>query len=271
MSEPKPKPPDRRVKPKSTVRMVPIADMRVAAPAQRRFQKPWAEALASMLDLDKLGKPVLNHRDGHWYIIDGQHRVAALKLYGWGDLSLECECFEGLSQEEEAELFLGLNDARPVSTFQKFRIAITANRVRETDIERTVLAQGLKVAPNKQPGATSAVGALTFVWDNGGAIVLGRTLRILRDAYGGVPGTLSSPLIQGLGMVCIRYDGDFEDTLAVDKLAHLMGGANGLMSNAYAVREQTGRQLPDCVAASVVELYNKGRGRDGKLTPWWKR
>jgi len=270
MTERKPKPDDKRIRTTGEDKYVKLSDIRVAPLAQRKFLKAHAEAIAMMLDLDKIGKPVLNFRDGHWYVVDGQHRIAALRLFGFTDEVILCECFDGLTLKQEAELFLGRNYAKAPAIFQKYGVALTAERAMETDIERTVLAQGLKVAQGKQDGATSAITALVFVYDQGGPDVLGRTLRILRDAYGGVPGTLTSSLIRGVGLVCTRFNGDFEDAVAVDKLAHLMGGANGLMAKAYAARKQYGKPMADCVAAAVVDTYNRGhRGR--KLQSWWKK
>lgn len=55
-------------------------------------------------------------------------------------------------------------------------------------------------------------------------------------------------------------------------LARLAGqrqGVDGLMQNAYVMKQQTGSTLPHCVAAASVDIYNRGRGGK-KLPSWWK-
>ena len=49
----------------SKIRPVPIAQMRVppALVTQRPFRKAHGDAISSDLDLDKLGFPIINHRD----------------------------------------------------------------------------------------------------------------------------------------------------------------------------------------------------------------
>lgn len=105
----------------SHLRWVPIAEMKVSPKAQREFRKPHAEKFAADFDLEALGFPVVNIRDGHYWIVDGQHRVEALKMMGWADQQIQCECYEGMTEAEEADLFLRRDDRRAITSFDKFR------------------------------------------------------------------------------------------------------------------------------------------------------
>lgn len=257
---------DRRQARDAHLRWIAIRELRVNPRAQREFRSQQAAAIAADLDLEALGYPVVNRRDGHYYIVDGQHRVAALKLIGYGDQQIQCDCLEGLTEAEEAELFLRRDARRAVSTFDRFRIGLTAERVRERDIERIVLGTGLCVSRSKTvANGISCVGTLIKVYDQLGGQVLGRALRIIRDAYG-EPG-LEAPLIHGLGLVCHRYNGMLQDDVAVLKLSDLHGGAGGLTGKAHKIRERTGNSVPQCVAAAAVEVIN--RGAKPKLTNWF--
>ena len=55
----------------SHLRWVPIAEMRVSDTAQRDYKPAHAREYADNFDLDGFGYPVVNYRDGHWFIIDG--------------------------------------------------------------------------------------------------------------------------------------------------------------------------------------------------------
>lgn len=247
------------------LRWVPIADMRVNPLAQRDLNQARVDRMAADFDLEQIGTPTVNLRDGHWYVIDGQHRIAALKQMGWGDQQIQCWTYEGLSSDEEAETFLKLNDVLVLHAFPKFRAAVHAGREIETDIDRVVRAQGLVVSLDKVPGAISAVGTLQRVYKRSDGKTLGRALRIIRDAYGD-PG-LEAPVIDGIGLLCQRYNGDLNDTDAIEKLSKLHAGVNGLLGQAETLRRQTGNAKAHCVAAAAVQVINRGRG--GKKLPDW--
>ena len=65
--------------------LVPISTMRVPeiGVIQRRFNAAAAERIRDNLDLDALGYPVVNIRDGVAWVIDGQHRLFALRERGF--------------------------------------------------------------------------------------------------------------------------------------------------------------------------------------------
>jgi hypothetical protein len=55
-------------------------------------------------------------------------------------------------------------------------------------------------------------------------------------------------------------------------LSTLRQGARELLRKAEAIRVRTGSQKKQCVAAAVVDLYNKSEGPRSKdrLPSWWK-
>ncbi len=244
---------------------VPIEKMKVSTVAQRRFDDGWAATLTSTFDIEKLGYPVLSHRDDAFYIIDGQHRIAALKGIGYGDQNVQCEVYEGLTEAQEAAMFDGRNARKNVKPFDTFRIRIVAGRDEESDIDRIVRANGLRISENDAEGSIGAVGALRKVYRMN-PVVLGRTLRIVRESFG--DRALNGKVIEGVGLVCHRFNGAINDTDAVDRLTKVGGGVNGLMHNAQRIRANTGHPLPQCVAGAVVEVLNRGRGGK-KLPSWW--
>lgn len=256
-----------RVTRDARLKWIPIAKMKVNPLAQRQINQARVDHLAVEFDPEQIGTPTVNERDGHFYIIDGQHRIEAMKQMGWGDQQVQCWCYTGLTEEDEAERFLKLNDTLAVLALPKFRAAVTAGRERECDIDRILRAQGLVISADKIPGAIGAVGTVTRLYDRAGGQVLARTGRIIRDAYGD-PG-LEAAVIDGIGYLCQRYNGDLDDATAVVKLSTANGGVNGLLNRAQELRLTTGNAKGQCVAAAAVEIINRGRG-GGKLRSWWK-
>lgn len=258
----------------SKVYDVPIGKMR-NAPAlvtQREFRQSHADRIAADLDLNKIGFPVLNHRDHIFWILDGQHRIAALKQYGFSDKDVvTCEVYEDLTDAEMADIFLGRDARKPIPLYDKFHVACTAGRRRERDIQRAVEANGQKIARAKEAGI-SAVGALSAVYDRSGDTVLGQVVRAVNLAFGGDPVGFDRSIIEGLGLVFNRYNGRTNEKQLGSRLSELKHGARELLRKAEAIRERTGNQKKQCVAAAVVDIYNKGMApRDThRLPAWWK-
>ena len=259
----------RRLERAARLRWVPLAQMRVNPLAQRDLNRARVAQLAACFDPEQLGAPVVSHRGGWFWLLDGQHRIEAYKLWlgSWEDQQLQCWCYEGLSEAHEAELFLKLNDTLTVSAFARFKVAVAAGRDAEADVDRIVRALGLRISAGRSGGGICAVATLRRVYGRAGAGVLSRALRVIRDAYGDAG--LDGPVIEGIALVCQRYDGDLTEQHAVARLGAAHGGVHGLLSRAGQLRQGTGAAPAECVAAAAVELINRGTGRT-KLAPWWR-
>lgn len=236
---------------------------------QRRFDKAQAERYAAALDLDALGRPVINIRDGIPWIVDGQHRIEALKIVGFGEDKIECEIFEDLTDREQAALFLHIDQRRAINQFEKFLVACTAEYPAELGIRRAVESQGLKVSRERATGCVAAVTALRRVYEKGDETVLGRVLRTIRDGYAGDPTAFDGQVIEGIGLIFSRYNGQVSEREMAAALGGAQYGARGLIRRAEATRDRTGNPKVQCIAAAAVDLYNKGR-HTKRLPPWWK-
>jgi len=265
-----PKATTRRANREARLAWVPLGLMRVATMAQRELKQGRVDHIAANMDLEQIGLPTANKRGGHFYIIDGQHRVEAYKQWigeGWESQQIQCQVYENLTEEEEADRFLTLNDVLTVQAFDKFRIGFNANRPEEVEISAIVAKAGLTISQSNAEGSIGAVGTLRRVYRREGHAALFRTLGIIRDAYGSAG--LDAPVIDGIGLLCGRYNGELKEETAVLRLQSAQGGLAGLMNRAYFNKNQTGQPLNQCVAAAAVELINRGKGGK-KLPSWWK-
>lgn len=253
----------------AVLRWIPLDQIHVSPVAQRDLTQARVDKILANLDLEQIGTPTVSSRDGVFYIIDGQHRCEALRAYFEDDptIKIQCWAYFGLSELEEAEKFLKLNDTLTVNAFAKFRVGVTAGRGVEVDIDRIVRANGSVVSRDEIPGAIGAVAALRTIYSRMGGSTLGRTIRVIRDAYGD-PG-FESHALQGVALVLDRYGDEVDDLTIVTRLGRANGGVKGLINRGEKYRLKTGNLKTHCVAAAVVDTYNSGRG--GKnLTSWWK-
>lgn len=253
-----------KIERKGHLRWVPVRDIHVNERAQRDLRAGWAAQIAADFDPDRFTPPLLSLRGGQHYVIDGQHRIEAMHIMGWEDQHVQCWVYEGLTEAQEADLFLWHNNRKSVSSFDKFQVGVVADRGDETDINRIVLASGLKVAQG-QPGGVSATSALRKVYAHGPG-VLARTLKIVHSSYG--DDGLKGQVIEGVGLLCARHNGDLDDTKAIARLGGVRGGLGALNTKAYGIRKSSGRPYPHCYAAAATEIINAGRGGK-KLPNWW--
>ena len=159
----------------SRIRPVPLESLRVprAGEAQREFSQAWADAIAAEFDMGKFGYPVVNRVGDINWVIDGQHRVDALRRQpaATRGSTIDCEVYEGLDDQEMADLFLGRNKSRVVNTFERFTVAVTAGHTRENAIMRVVTAAKLEIKKDQRKGCIFAVGGLKRVFEKEGAAV----------------------------------------------------------------------------------------------------
>lgn len=253
------------------LRFIRLGRTKVAEYAQRKLNHARVDHLANNMDIDQLGTPEVSERAGYFFIMDGQHRIEALKLWlgkGWEDQELQCWVATGLTEQEEAEIFLRMNDTLVVGTFEKFRIARRAGRKEEVEIGEIVEREGLNICQQSQPGAVHCVGTLKTVFVRDGGAGLSRTLALARDSFG--DSGMAASVIDGLGLLCHRYNGTLDETSAAKSLNKAHGGVSGLLGSAEQLRQKTGSPKGHCVAAAAVEIINRDLKVGKKLASWWK-
>lgn len=249
---------------------IPLGKLTPSPFVERDFKQYHADRILADFNLDDFGVPVVNHRDGHYYIIDGQHRIYCVREWlgpGNDDQRIECRVFENLTEQQEADMYDRLSTTLAQTSFQKFMNRIKAQRPAELQIYRIVEKERLRLSLDEIPGAIGAVGTLRRVYMRSDAETLARTLRLARDAYGDAG--LDARVIDGLGHLCQRYDGVLDETAAIDRLSSANGGVSGLLNKAEQLHRSTGTAKAQCVGAAAVEIINAKRGAK-KLPNWWR-
>lgn len=260
---------------RSHLRWVRIGDMVPHPTAQREFKPAHANAIAAHLDLEGIGfLMVVAAPNGRYYVVDGQHRLAALKLFGFSnDDTVQCEVYDSLTRREAARLFLDRNNRLAVHHLSRFRQEVDAEDPEALAIDSCVRHQGLRIGHASDAGigserpAVGAVVALRTIYRASGVQGLGKVLRIVRDAYGAAG--LEAPLIAGLGLL-VRRDPELDEALMVKALSDAAGGLGGLYTQAAKTRAAMNQPRAQCIAATAVAFYNRHAGQKAKLAPWWK-
>lgn len=261
---------------KSTQRWLHAYELEIDPNVQRKPPGPsWVKENAKNFNPDLLNTLVVSLRArGKKIVIDGQGRLALLREVGWGEQMVLCTIFEKLTQAEEADLFLNLNATRNVLAFDKFRMRLVRGDAVPCAINRILGGLGLCLGEDDQDKHIRAVVALERIYTGAGiasavvgAMALKDTLDIIKTAWGPQVSTFNGKVIEGVGLVLLRFADVSDRTRLIKKLAGLPGGSAGLVARGKAIKEFKGRPLHQCTAAAVVDLYNGGRGK--KLDDWW--
>lgn len=230
----------------------------------RPLREGWLAKLEAQFDVSRLGRIAVSRReDGSLVLIDGQHRVEVLRRKGVPEDTkvIPADVYSDLSREQEAELFVYLNNTKMVSAYDKFHALRAAGDVETCTINRIVEMQGLRVGIGAKDGVVGCIDALRRLYSTGepkGAI-LARTLSTADLAWGTTHEAYSSALLRGIGLY-LNSHRDVESNDLAEALVrgpgapiHLIGWAKGIAG--------TQRMSMDKAIALVIETRVVNRRR----------
>ena len=107
---------------------------------QRRTRYGKVKSIIKDFNPFLLGVILVSYRDGKYNVVDGGHRVAALRQMG--AKTVMCQMVYGLTYEQEASLFLDFNCNRTgLTPNEKFAGAVEAKRKSALDIVSCLMLQ----------------------------------------------------------------------------------------------------------------------------------
>lgn len=240
-----------------------IVDPRIQRPLDKRRVTKIAEAL----NFDALGVITISRRDnGDNVVIDGQHRVEALREAGHGSEAVACRVFKGLNLPEEAAMFRLLNSTAKVQYIDQFRVRVIEGDPNAVDIARMIQRQGWQITMQSGGNAFAAVAALERVY-NLDDIAAEKAIATVTRAWGHEQNSSDGRIVEGVGLVHVRYGDAIETEDLIDRLSKFPGGPGALLGRARGLKDLIGSTVPRAVAEITVELYNSRR-RTKALPPW---
>lgn len=232
------------------------------------YQSPVKEAQVKKIVRDfepnKLHTIVVNRRDnGLFYVIDGQHRVEALKRLGI--LSIEAAIHNGLTVEQEAEMYLGINDRPTKTPNSKGKSALRFNDPEAVEIDKTVSNVGLQIDYDKQNntlGYIHAYQALKTVNKKYGPTHLEIVLTVIRKSFGAESRNFQGFIIQGFSKFIETYNDEINLSELVNRLEVLQ--LDGLLTEINKNKAGFSTKK-ECLPFTLADIYNKNRRKNNKL------
>lgn len=168
---------------------------------------------------------IVSYREGRFNVIDGQHRISAMrKMDGGRDVMVRCKVYSGLTYEEEAALCWKLDKAKKRLSLSQATNALVESGIdaevmeikRLMDCEGFTWALGRKYGKDYEVVATRAViNAYRFL----GRAGFLRLFRLLGDTWQGDVHSLSAPVISGMALFLKTYEIELNDRTFVKRLS----------------------------------------------------
>jgi len=182
---------------------VSVADLFVDESYQRPLQKRH-EPIVDGFDEHRFETLAVNERAGRrgkFAVIDGQARLAAARELQIAEVP--CRVYDRLTVEQEAELFVKLQEGRKnLRPYDRFRAKERAGHKDSIEIHALVVGGGFEIGPNWKPGVIGAIRALEVIYRTHGGPILARLLDVITKAWGrSESGAMSSGMLMGLGRV----------------------------------------------------------------------
>jgi hypothetical protein len=252
-----------------------VDELHVDPDAQRALRPAWRDQIAREFDRTKLGIIHVTPNGDGYKTMDGQHRTEAMRKLGLAHERVLCLVYEGLSRQEQATIFLGINNSKQVRTYDKFRVRITQGEPVAVDIARIVDSVGLYIFDQKSDGAVRAVSQLENIYtgrtlklkDGPYPEHLAWSLSILKDAWGYDANAFDAPILEGMGALILRFGDRIDRARLATKLASFPGGPRGVLGKGRMLKDIKGITLKNGIAEVLADAYNN-QLRSNALPAW---
>jgi hypothetical protein len=253
---------------------IPVKDICVLwVQSQRPRDDNWALKIAEAFDPDLFGiiTVTMPNKKGLHHVVDGQHRVEAVKLLFGDDEKVPCNVLQAEDPARAAQLFDKINSRRrKPQRIDMFRVRVTAGEPTEVAIDKLVRALGFKIDWAKREGNIAAVEALTSVYNKHGGDVLRAALNLIRSTWGMNPDAVVAPIIRGYGAFIAEHGLDTKWDRLVDRVSKKFMPAH-LVNTAKALREAKQCLIEDAIKEVIFNAYNHGLRGNGRIAPLMQR
>lgn len=246
-----------------------IANTLTIDPSYQRTVRPaWVRQIADNFDPFLLDPLVVSRREnGQIAVMDGQHRLMAIRQIGYHDQRVPCLVYTGLSIEEEARRFNTQDARKNLTPQERFHSALIQRDPQALLIDATVRACGFEInladgemGHGRIPGVAALVRIETS-YTNG---TLRDVLLLLRDGFGTEQGPRHT-LMAGTASFLSRYREDYDRKRLVSVLRRMT--MDRLTAEGTDIARVLGIQTADGVGRSIVKAYNDHL-RENRLPDW---
>lgn len=234
---------------------------------QRTLQQHKVDKIVKEFDSSKLGVLMVSERpDGRYAVIDGQHRMTALRKMGYK--YARCSVVHGWTVQEEAMSFTHQHDnTTRLTARDRFKSGVIAEEKTTTEINHVVMKNGYSADGCGHGTRIEAVATLERIKQLYGLDVLDRVLGVTSFTWPGNKKAVSREMMVALAELLSRFrlpDAEVQARLGRYTPDSLVKMIRNLISPSGYTRGVMGKQERFCACRVLVDAYNKGLGATSK-------
>lgn len=245
---------------------VAIEELQIDPAYQREPNPARVKKIAENFDRALAGVLLVNKRtNGSLFVMDGQHRLEAMKLRKY-DMAL-CNVYQGLTQAQEASIYHTADtQTSKLTALDAFRAKLIAQDAEALDIRRIVEKNGLRIYiqregthPGKKRPSTTiwAIATLQDIYQKDKGKLLDATLELARLSWPGEGEVFKDKFLLGLAHFHQKYQGEYRQQDFIEKMHTISLAA--VHQKAHALATEGGGAMVVSYSKAFWSLYNRGR------------
>jgi hypothetical protein len=261
--------------------VLPVKDLEIDRKVQREiYSDRKVEGIIKNFNPAALGVITVSRRNAvTQVIVDGWHRWSAVKIMTDNNGEMLCNVFNDLTLEEEAQLFLDLNDGSQPNAMDRFRARLIVGDPVAVDIDKVTKYYGWVIQRQGGNGTLQCIKALERVYRRSQAAgdepnVLQDVAMVLNRAWGNDRHAGSAVIIEALAAFLTEYGTKIDFDRLYNRLSQYAGGPSALLNDAETIAAARRMRVPMAVADQITDHYNRnptGPGLKTKALPAWRR
>ena len=192
---------------------------------QRHLNANRVKRIAAEFDERIANAPKVSYRNGHYYVFDGQHTIAALKLRNNNcDLDILCKVYTGLTEAEEALLFAQQTGiSAPLTAGAKLRAKIHGGDPEAIAFLSATQRAGFGLSFNQSHAKwkIACIATAFGEYRQHGERIYTDALRVLAEAWEGDIDSLRSEVLQGVVRFVALYDHEYDPIRLIKQLKRI--------------------------------------------------
>ena len=234
---------------------------------QRTLNPQKVKRIVREFDPSKLGVLMISERpDGRYAVIDGQHRMTALREMGYK--YARCQVVHGWTIQEEAMAFTHQHDnTTRLTAKDRFKSGVIAEEKEKTEINYIATKNGYNADGCGRGTRIEAIGTIEKIASMYGLDVLDRVLQATGLTWPKNKKAVCREMLIALAELLSRFDlpeADIQGRLGRYTPDGLVKMIRNLISPNGYIRGEMGKQERFCACRVLVDAYNKGLGATSK-------
>lgn len=250
-----------------TTKWLPIKEISVIwQQSQRNLDERKAKAIADAFDPEVFGVVTVCQANGAgvYHCIDGQHRVAAVRMALGENQAVPCNVISASDPKRAAQIFNVMNGSRSKpQAVDMFKVRVTAGEETEVAVNRTLNALGYRVAISSEDGTIRAVQTCCAVYRRFGVDVLRDAISTIKDTWGRSADAVDGHIINGFAEFLAEHGDKIDRKSLATKMARAYTPGR-LIGAAKAGREMFKGRMGETISRLIMKTYDVGR-RQGRL------